>query len=52
MYGPAVVFGSRREIGEGNRNPLQYSCLGNPMDTGVWRAIIHGVTKSEALLSD
>ena len=29
----------------GNGNPLQYSCLGNPMDRGVWQAAIHGVTK-------
>ena len=28
-----------------NGNPLQYSCLGNPMDSGAWRAIVHGVTK-------
>ena len=32
--------------GEGNGNPPQYSCLGNPMDRGAWRAIVHGVTKS------
>ena len=32
--------------GEGNGNPLQYSCLGNPMDRGAWQAIVHGVTKS------
>ena len=30
---------------EGNGNPLWYSCLGNPMDTGAWQAIVHGVTK-------
>ena len=36
---------SRRSPEEGNGNPLQYSCLGNPMDTGAWRAIVHGVTK-------
>ena len=30
---------------EGNGNPLQYSCLGNPMDRGAWRAAVHGVTK-------
>ena len=30
---------------EGNGNPLQYSCLENPMDKGAWRAIVHGVTK-------
>ena len=31
--------------GEGNGNPLQYSCLGNPMDTGVWWATVRGVAK-------
>ena len=31
--------------GEGNGNPLQYSCLGNPMGRGVWQATVHGVTK-------
>ena len=38
--------------GEGNGNPLQYSCLANPMDGGAWWAAVHGVTKSRALLSD
>ena len=37
--------------GEGNGNPLQYSCLGNSMDRGAWRATVHGVTKSEMQLS-
>ena len=32
-------------FGEGNGNPLQYSCLGNPMDRGAWPAIIHGFEK-------
>ena len=32
--------------GEGNGNPLHYSCLKNPMDTGAWWAIVHGVTRS------
>ena len=32
--------------GEGNGNPLQYSCLENPMDRGAWQAMVHGVTKS------
>ena len=36
---------SGRSPGKGNYNPLQHSCLGNPMDTGAWRATIHGVTK-------
>ena len=38
-----LIGGSRRSPGEGNGNPLQYSCLENPMDTGAWRAIVHGV---------
>ena len=39
------VPGSGRSAGEGNGNPLQYSCLGNPMDRGAWCATVHGVTK-------
>ena len=39
--------GSGRSPGGRNGNPLQYSCLGNPMDRGAWRAIIHGVTRVE-----
>ena len=38
--------------GEGNGNPLQYSCLENPMDTGAWWATVHGVTKSQTGLSN
>ena len=38
--------------GEGNGNPLQYSCLGNPMDGGAWWATVHGVAKSWTRLSD
>ena len=37
--------GSGRLFGERNGNPLQYSCLGNPMDTGAWRATVHGVPR-------
>ena len=37
-------------LGEGNGNPLQYSCLGNPMDRGAWRSTVHGVTKSQTQL--
>ena len=37
---------------EGNGTPLQYSCLENPMDGGVWWAAVHGVTKSQTQLSD
>ena len=36
---------SRRSPGEGNGNPLQYSCLENPIDRGAWRATVHRVTK-------
>ena len=36
-----------RSIGEGNGNPLQYSCLEKSMDGGAWRATVHGVTKSQ-----
>ena len=39
---PGSVPGSGRYSGEGNGNPLQYSCLENPMDRGVWQAIVHG----------
>ena len=39
-------------LGEGNVNPLQYSCLENPMDGGAWWAAVHGVTKSRTRLSD
>ena len=39
-------------IGEGNGNPLQYSCLENPMDNGTWWATVHGVTKSWTLWSN
>ena len=40
-----------RSLGEGNGNPLQYSCLENPMDRGTWRATVHGVTQSWTWLS-
>ena len=38
--------------GEGNDNPPQYSCLGNPMDRGTWQAVVHAVAKSRARFSD
>ena len=41
-----------RSPGEGNGNPLQYSCLGNPMDRGSWQATVHGVAQSRTWLSD
>ena len=40
------ISGLGRSSGEGNGNPLQYSCLGNPMDRGVWQATVHGGLKS------
>ena len=39
------IPGWGRSPREGNGNPLQYSCLKNPMDRGAWRAIVHRVTK-------
>ena len=39
------ISGSGRSPGGGNDNPLQHSCLENPMDSGAWWAIIHGVAK-------
>ena len=46
------IPGSGRSPGEGNGNPLQYSCLENPMDGGAWWATVHGVAKSRTWLSD
>jgi len=43
---PDVIPGSRRYPGEGNGNTLQYSCLENSMDRGIWWATVHGVAKS------
>ena len=44
---PGSIPGLRRSSGEGNGNPLQYSCLENPMDRGAWWATVHGVAKSQ-----
>ena len=46
------IPGSGRYPGEGNGNPLQYSCLENSMDKGTWWATVHGVTKSQIQLSN
>ena len=46
------VPGSGRSPGAGRGNPLQYSCLDNPMDRGAWQATVHGVAKSRTGLSD
>ena len=47
-----LIPGSGRSPGEGHGNPLQYSCLENPMDRGAWWARVHGVTKIQTWLSD
>ena len=49
---PGLIPGSGRSPGEGNGNPLQYSCLENPMDGGAWWAAVHGVAKSQTRLND
>ena len=46
------ILGSGRSPGEGNGNPLQYSCLENSMDRGAWRAMVPGVTQSQTPLSN
>ena len=43
----SLLPGLGRSPGEGNGNPLQHSCLGNPMDRGAWQATVHGVTKPD-----
>ena len=45
-----LIPGSGRSPGGGNGNLLQSSCLENPMDRGAWRAIVHGVAKSQTRL--
>ena len=42
-----LVLGLGKSPGEGNGNPLQYSCLENPMDGEAWQATVHGVAKSQ-----
>ena len=42
---PGSIPGLGRCRGEGNGSPLQYSCLGSPMDRGAWQATVHGVAK-------
>ena len=44
---PGLIPGLGKSDGEGNGYPLQYSCLENSMDRGAWRAIVHGVSKSQ-----
>ena len=47
-----LIPGSKRSPRGGNGNPLQYSCLENPMDREAWQAAVHGVVKSRTQLSD
>ena len=47
-----LIPGLGRFPGEGNSNPLPYSCLGNPTERGVWWATVHGVTKNWTQLND
>ena len=52
MGDPGSILGSGRSPGEGHGNPLQYSCLENPMDRGAWQATVHRVAKSRIRLSN
>ena len=47
-----LIPGSGSSPGEGNGNPLQYSCLENPMNRGAWWATVHRVAKSQTRLSE
>ena len=49
---PGSVLGLGRSPGGRHGNPLQYSCLENPMDRGAWQATVHGVAKSQTRPSD
>ena len=49
---PGLIPGLGRSPVKGNGNPLQYSCLENSNDRGDWQATVHGVVKSQTLLSD
>ena len=52
LLGRKVMTNLDSIFGEGNGTPLQYSCLENPMDRGVWWAAVHGVAKSRTWLSN
>ena len=49
---PGSIPESERSPGEGNGNPLQYSCLENPVEGGAWWATVHGISKSQTRLND
>ena len=46
-----LIPGSGRSLEEGNGNPLQYPCLGKPMDRGAWKAAVHGITKESEIVT-
>ena len=46
-----LIPASGRSPGEGNGNPLQFSCLGNPMDRGTWRATVHEAAERQISLA-
>ena len=50
--GLGSIPGSGRSSGEGNGNPLQYSCLENSMDRGAWPATVHGIADSRTQMSN
>ena len=50
--GSGLIPGLGRSPGEGNSNPLQYACLGNPMDRGAWQGIVRGLAKSRTQLDE
>ena len=52
LYATSFSFSLMSLFGEGNGNPLQSSCLENPMDGGAWWAAVHGVARSQTRLSD
>ena len=47
LRGKGLIPGLGRSSGGGNGNPLQYSCLENPMDRGAWQVTVHWVAKSQ-----
>ena len=49
---PGLIPGLGRFPGKGNGNPLQYSCMENPMDGGAWQVTVSGVAKSQTRLSN
>jgi len=49
---PDSISGSGRSPGEGNGNPLQYSCWENPRDRGTWRAAVHGVAAQRSIKTE